>query len=216
VLLAAHGTVVVSDLLRRRGVAVLGALPGFLGTAGARLAGWAPVAPMLVAGVLAAGSNGFYATENVERLEPQFADGPGMSDFELEGMRVLATMVPPGTRVMNQDIDGSPAMYAVAGVKPVNGHIEVPWNSPAQELLLEKFNEIDTNPQVQAEVRRLNIQYVFLSNGYIRPHFHRAPGLRYLDLVKSVELVYSNPDVWIYRVHLPDLTKPESPSREMP
>jgi len=207
ILLAAHGTVVVSDLLRRRGGAVLGALPGFLGTGGARLAGWAPVAPVLVAGMLAAGSNGFYAAENAERLEPQFGNGPGMSDLELEGMNVLATMVPPGARVMNQNNDGSSAMYAVAGVKPVNGHIEIGWNSPAQALLLESFNEIDTNPRVQAAVERLNIEYVFLSDGYLRPHFRRAQGLRYLDLVDSVELVYSNPDVRIYRVDPADSTE---------
>ena len=207
ILLAAHGAVVLSDILRRRGVAVLGALPGFLGTGGARLAGWAPVAPLLVAGVLAMGSNGFYAAENAERLEPQFADGPGMSDLELEGMKVLATMVPPGARVMNQNNDGSSAMYAVAGVRPVNGHIEVGWRSPAQELLLEKFNKIDTNLRVQAAVERLNIEYVFLSDGYLRPQFHRAQGLRYLDRVESTELVYANPDVQIYRVHAPGPTE---------
>jgi len=203
IVLAAHGTVVVSDLVRRRGVALLGALPGPLGTGGARLAGWAPVAPVLVAGVLAVGSNGFYAAENAERLEPQFADGPGLSDLEREGIRVLATMVPPGARVMNQNNDGSPTMYAVAGVKPVNGHIEVGSMSPAQELLQQSFNEIDTNPRVQATVKRLNIEYVFLSDGYIRPQFTRAPGLRYLGLVESLELVYSNPDVEIYRVDPP-------------
>ncbi len=37
-------------------------------------------------------------------------------------MRVLATVVPPGERVLNDRGDGSAWMYAIAGVLPVAGH----------------------------------------------------------------------------------------------
>lgn len=203
ILLAGHGVVVLADLARRRAGALAAALPGGLGVRAARAVRWAPVAPALVAGMLAAGSNGFYAEENATRITPQFANGPGISDLEREGIQVLATMVPPDARVMNQNNDGSAGMYAVAGVRPVSGHIEVAWISPTQDLLQRRFNQLDTDTQVQAAVERLNIQYVFLSEGYVRPWFQRAEGLRNLDQVDSLELVYDNPQVQIYRVYRP-------------
>ncbi|MGH3625426.1 MAG: DUF6541 family protein, partial [Sciscionella sp.] len=43
---------------------------------------------------------------------------------EVVAMRKLATMVKPGERVMNDRMDGSLWMYAVAGVAPVAGHFD--------------------------------------------------------------------------------------------
>ena len=202
ILLAAHGTVVLADLTRRCAGALAAGLPAGLGAGLGRAVHRMPVAPALVAGVLALGSNGFYAQHNANRIEPQFANGPSITELELEGIRMLATMVAPDARVMNQNGDGSATMYAIAGVRPVYGHIE-PWLSPAQDLLQRRFNRIDTDPAVQAAVARLNIRYVFLSESYIRPWLGRPEGLQNLDQVKAVELVYQNPEVQIYRVIRP-------------
>lgn len=206
ILLAGHGTVVLADLLRRRAGLLAAGLPGGFGVRAGRVTGWAPVAPALVAVVLAVGSNGFYAQEDARRIASQFADGPGISGLEREGMRMLAAMVPPDARVMNQNNDGSAGMYGAVGVRPVNGHIEVGWMSPTQDLLQRRFNRLDTDPRVRDAVERLNIQYVFLSEGYVRPWFHRVDGLRNLDRVKSLTLVYENPQVQIYRVQPPAST----------
>lgn len=203
ILLAAHGTVVLTDLARQRASSLAASLPRGVGTGVGRVVGRTPVLPALVAVVLAVGSNGFYAPLDATRVRPQFVDGPTVSDHKREGIRVLATLVPPDSRVLNQNNDGSGIMYAIAGIKPVNGYIEISWRSPAQALLEHRFNQIDTDPQVQAAVARLNIQYVFLTNHYIRPNFIRPEGFRNLDRVSSLELVYQNPEVQIYRIRQP-------------
>jgi hypothetical protein len=227
IVLAAHGVVVISDLLRRRALRLLAALPPGVGAPAVRLLRTFPVVPALVLGLVAVGSNGFYQHENLIRVKlPQFSDGPGLSKHEQDGIQALARLVPPGARVMNQNSDGSAWMYALAGVKPVNGHLEViripvtddlskyaltvpppPTGmaeafamTPDQQLLHKRFNQLDTDPMVRAAVDKLNVQYVFVGRGYVRGYFRRADGLRDLDLVRSLQLVYDNPDVRIYRV----------------
>lgn len=226
IVLAAHGLVVISDVLRRRALRLLAALPA-AGRPAIRLVRELPVVPALVVGLVFVGSGYFYQANNVARVaEWQFTDGPGLSALERDGIAALARMVPPDARVMNQNSDGSAWMYALAGVKPVNGHLEVnridasedlskyaltvpppPTGtaevfvmSDAQLLLHKRFNQIDTDPAVRAAVDRLNVQYVYVSRGYVRGYFRRADGLRDLEHVRSLELVYENPDVRIYRV----------------
>jgi uncharacterized protein DUF6541 len=207
IVLAAHGVVVISDAARRGSVRLAAALPGGLdgrSAFGARLRTvlrTSPLVPLVVVGAMAAGSDGFYVGLNTQRvLDGQYRPGPGLSPLEREGVRRLAELVPPGTRVMNQDGDGSAWMFAFTGVRPVNGHIETAGSSPTQELLQQRFNQLDTDPQVRAAVDRLDVRYVFIGRGYVRPWFRRAEGLRRLDRVRSLELVYDNPDARIYRV----------------
>ena len=228
IVLAAHGVVVISDELRRRVLAVLAAVPWRSAAAPlARAVRAFPVVPVLVLGVIAVGSDNFYHDQNLARVKlPQFSDGPGLTKLERDGISALAKLVPPGARVMNQNSDGSAWMYALAGVQPVYGHLEVLripvtddlsqyaltvpppptgnaeafYMTDAQQLLHKRFNRIDTDPQVRAAAERLNVQYVFVGRGYVRGYFRRADGLRELDLVRSLQLVYDNPDVRIYRL----------------
>jgi hypothetical protein len=201
IVLAAHGVVVLSDIARRGSVGLSAWLPGRFGAGLRTVLGTSPLIPLVVVGAIAVGSNGFYVEQNTRRvLEGQYLPGPGLSPLEREGVRHLAEFVPPGTRVMNQDGDGSAWMFAFAGVRPVNGHIETAGRSPTQELLQQRFNQLDTDPQVRAAVDRLDVRYVFIGRGFLRPWFRRADGLRRLDKVHSLELVYENPDVRIYRV----------------
>ncbi|HET8640453.1 MAG TPA: DUF6541 family protein, partial [Pseudonocardiaceae bacterium] len=201
IVLAAHGMVVLSDAVRRRSLRFAAALPGGFGNGVRTALRASPLVPLVVVGALAIGSNGFYLEENALRVQRgQYLPGPGLSPLEREGVAKLATLVPPGARVMNQDGDGSAWMFALTGVRPVNGHIETAGLSPTQKLLQQRFNRLDTDPQVRAAVERLDIRYVFVGRGYVRPNFRRADGLRRLDLVSSLELVYENPDVRIYRV----------------
>jgi hypothetical protein len=199
--LAAHGIVVLSDAVRRRSIRLTAPLHGGFGDRLRTALRASPVVPLLVVGALAVGSNGFYVEQNTDRvLRGQYLPGPGLSPLERDGVRRLAELVPPGARVLNQDGDGSAWMFAMAGVRPVNGHIETAGRSPTQELLHQRFNRIDTDRQVREAVDRLGVRYVFVGRGYVRPWFRRADGLRRLDLVRSLELVYENPDVRIYRV----------------
>jgi hypothetical protein len=228
IVLAAHGVVMISDVLRQRVLRLLAALPKVLqGAAVARFVRASPVVPVLVVGLIVVGSGTLYHDENLQRVKlRQFSDGPGLTRLERDGIDALGRLVPPGAMVMNQNSDGSAWMYALAGVKPVNGHLEVyrvdvtedlskyaltvpPSStgtaevfrmSDAQQLLHKRFNKIDTDPEVRAAVERLNVQYVFVGRGYVRGYFRRADGLRDLEHVRSLELVYDNPDVRIYRV----------------
>jgi hypothetical protein len=186
-----------------------------------------PVVPVLVLALAAIASGGFYQQDNDERVRwAMFGDGPGLTRLERQGIEALAKLVPPGAMVMNQNNDGSAWMYALTGVRPVNGHVEVyrvdaaqdlsgyaltmlpPYNgtaevfrmSEAQLLLHKRFNQIDTDSQVRATIKRLNVQYVFVGRGYVRNWFRRADGLRDLERVRSLQLVYENLDVRIYRV----------------
>jgi hypothetical protein len=231
IVLSAHGVVVISDALRRRTLRVLSALPGVLGGGLrgplVRFVRAFPVVPVLVVALIAVGSGNFYQAENLERVQRwQFGDGPGLTRLERDGIEALGKLVPPGAMVMNQNSDGSAWMYALAGAKPVNGHLEVyrvPLTddlskyaltvppppvgtaevfrmSDAQVLLHKHFNQLDTDPAVRATVDRLNIQYVYVGRGYVRGYFRRADGLRDLENVRSLQLVYENPDVRIYRI----------------
>lgn len=211
IVLAAHGVVVISDAARRGLVRLAAALhSGQAGHSGQAVGHNArlrtvlrasPLVPLVIVGAMAAGSGGFYLGQNAQRvLDGQYRPGPGLSPLEREGVRQLAELAPQGTRVMNQDGDGSAWMFAFTGVRPVNGHIETAGPTPTQELLQRRFNQLDTDPQVRAAVDRLNVRYVFIGRGYVRPSFRRAEGLRRLDRVRSLELVYDNPDARIYRV----------------
>lgn len=210
IVLAAHGVVVLADVLARR-------LPRF-----------APAALVLVVAAVAWTTSGFYAEDDRDRLRgSQFGDGPGLTRFEQQAIEALPRFVPPGAMVMNQNSDGSAWMYSMTGIKPVNGHIEVArvpadsdlsrrvttidppppgpdvevfTMSDAQMLLHKRFNRIDTDPEVRATVERLNVQYVIVGRGHVRTWFRRAEGLRGLESVRSLELVYENPDARIYRV----------------
>jgi hypothetical protein len=236
IVLAAHGVVMISDVLRRGvlrlSTGLLAALPPGLPVAAAapvvRLVRVSPVVPVLVVGLIVIGSGNLYYNENLQRVKlRQFSDGPGLTRLERDGIDALGRLVPAGAMVMNQNSDGSAWMYALAGVKPVNGHLEVyrvdatedlskyaltvsppPSTgtaevfrmSDAQLLLHKRFNKIDTDPAVRATVERLNVQYVYVGRGYVRGYFRRADGLRDLEHVRSLELIYENPDVRIYRV----------------
>jgi hypothetical protein len=68
-------------------------------------------------------------------------------------------------------------------------------------LLYDGFARLDTDPAVRAAVRDLNIRYVFLSQGQIvgaAPS--HIPGLRGLDQVRSLKVVWRNSQTTIYAV----------------
>jgi len=201
IVLAANGVVVLSDAVRRRAIGLTAPLRGGFGAGLRTVLRTSPLVPLAIVGAMAVGTDGFYVKQNAERVQKgQYEPGPGLSPLEREGVQRLPELVPPGARVMNQDGDGSAWMFAFTGVRPVNGHIETAGRGPTQELLQQRFNQLDTDPQVRAAVDRLDVRYVFIGRGYVRGWLRRAYGLRRLDKVRSLELVYENPDVRIYRV----------------
>ncbi len=169
-------------------------------------------AAVAAAGVLVALSIGFsdglYAARNVGQMAMSAPDGPVVSSLEVEAMRELARIVPPGQRVLNDRYDGSVWMYAIAGVLPVAGHYDARQVGPDASLLGNWFFQYPDNPDIRAAVERLGISYVMVGRGFVRAEDVRAPGLVGLEEAGWLEVVYREPG----RRHLPDPVRRARPA----
>ncbi|CAN5206182.1 hypothetical protein BH20ACT5_BH20ACT5_12650 [soil metagenome] len=194
--LAAHGVVTAAELLLAAARRILrrGELPrpSFAAAILVVLAGFGLI------------TQGFYVSDNAERMSVAYREGRSVSAAENAGMQVLAELVRPGERVMNDPFDGSALMYALYDIDPIFGHVispgTVPELGPDQRTLITSFHCLDTDTAVQELVRDYNIRYVFLGNDFVVRAFSRAEGLRALGLVRALTLVHFEDGVSIYRV----------------
>ena len=145
-------------------------------------------------------THGLYLGRDQQQMTKNTGDGPAVSALEIQGMRAIAQIVPPGERVLNDRGDGSAWMYALTGLRPVAAHYDAYHTGPAATLLADRFNQYPTDAAVRAAVARLDVDYVQLDAGFLRSYAAREPGL--LDLAGRPWLtkVYSNPDVVLYRI----------------
>ncbi len=197
-LLAAGGVVAIKD-------AVWAGVARFVPRATRRpLVLSSAVLALVLAGVVVL-SNGLYVERNTVRLAQGFTDGPTVSAQEERAYDELAALVPEGSYVMNDPYDGSALMWALDDVRPVFAspvitEQELPTMDPERRTLFTSFNRIDTDPAVQRAVASFDIEYVVIGEGLIAPAGEHAPGMRELDRVRALELVYENPDARIYRI----------------
>lgn len=159
------------------------------------------------AGLVAVGllSDGLYVRTNQDEIAFTYQTLEQLDETEIAAMRWLAEQ--PGAadvQVMNDPNDGSPYMSALFGLRPVFGHIMPAGEAPGrvQRLLLDHFNCLDTTEELRAAVQDLDIGYVYLSDGYVRENWSRMRGLLGMGRVDSVERVYDEGGVEIYRVEL--------------
>ncbi len=150
-------------------------------------------------------TRGLYVGRNTDRLAQLFPDGPVVSHDDVAEMSALAKLVPADSTVLNDPFDGSPWMYALDGVHPVFGQpLILPRDEPGvgaqRMLLLDGLNRMDTDSAVRQALRDLHVRYVYLGGGFLTPQLSRATGLRGLDHVRGLSLVYSNAQARIYRV----------------
>jgi hypothetical protein len=134
-----------------------------------------------------------------------YGDGPSVTSEKLQAYDVLSSLVSPGSLVMNDPQDGSPWMWAFAGVRPVFGHAlilptEEESLGPERLYLLEHLDEYDTDPAVRAIIDGMRIRYVFVGTGFIDSSLERAAGLRNLEAVTALRTVYANPGARIYEI----------------
>lgn len=202
--LAGAGIVVLRDValdvLRRL------RLPDTVGDARGRLVPAALLAALLLA--VTGLSDGLYRERNAERIAEAFADGTAGDYSESDALTALATLVGPDARVMNDPYDGSPFMYALAGVRPVfpqplHQQLDVPGLSPDRALLYYSFRDIDTDPAVRDVVRQMNITHTIVSTELVYEAPRNAPGMVDLDLVDSLQLVHRTATTAVYEI-LPD------------
>ncbi|MGW0519860.1 DUF6541 family protein [Crossiella sp. NPDC003009] len=200
----ALGLVTVLDLVRRP-------LPRRIGLVAAALS-------VLLFGYL---SNGLYHQRNGNRLAITFGGGPTVTDLEHQAMNHLAGLVRPGEIVFNDAQDGSPWMWALTGVRPAFGHAlagtEGDGLGKERPLLRERFHAYDTDPEVRAAAKALGVRFVFIGQGFVTGSQQRAPGLVELDKVRSLRVVYENPDAKIYQLTEPDGQRPaDQPGKTPP
>jgi hypothetical protein len=155
------------------------------------------------AGVLLAfalGTRDLYLERDQIRMSQNAGNGPAVSQLEIEGMEAIAKIVPPGARVLNDRGDGSAWMYPLTGVKPVAGHYDDLRLGPDATLLAARFNQYLRDPEVRSAIAALDIHYVQLDQGFLRRWAVRQPGLTDLAGQPWLQVVYSNPDVVLYKI----------------
>jgi hypothetical protein len=150
-------------------------------------------------------SGGLYVNHNEARMAPAYQREGTLSAAEQEAIHWLGEHS-DGGYVMNDPNDGSPYMLAIEGLWPAFGHVIPPGSqmSPRQQVLLEHFNCLDSDPAVRKVIEQKDIRYVFVSRGYIRGDWTRIEGLRAISTSPSLEKVYDEGDVQIYAVDLVD------------
>ncbi|GAA3890227.1 hypothetical protein GCM10022243_63830 [Saccharothrix violaceirubra] len=168
-----------------------------------------PVRAASVAVVAAAfiGLSGMYVTLNAGQVARGYGNAPGqdkndavVSTGEVLAFHELAKVVQPGERVLNDRNDGTLWMYAIAGVQPIAGHYDGSLESPAIAMLEQHFVEYDENAAVRAAVKRLNVRYVILGQGFVRGWNERAGGLRGLEGKPFLTKIYENDNAVVYRL----------------
>jgi hypothetical protein len=120
---------------------------------------------------------------------------------DLEAMAFLATL--PGARdtlIGDANVDGTPWMYAVAGLHPLWTHYDYPYQQgPGYNRFIfwAYADDADTDPRVAEAVRALNIRYVLTSTPVVR-EFVMPEGLAALDKSRSWDKIYDNGESRIY------------------
>jgi hypothetical protein len=164
-----------------------------------------PVLGVLVLAVFVLGSGVLYLDRNATKMAINTGEGPAVSSDEVAAMRGLADVVPPGARVLNDRYDGSVWMYALSGVEPVAGHYDGTGLGETDVGLLQtSFNRYLVDPDVRAAVRRLDVQYVYVGQGFLRGDGVRAPGLTDLDALPFLTVAERTEDAVLYRIETDD------------
>lgn len=156
----------------------------------------AAVALVAVLGVL---GNGAYVGRNEHRLGVQHRDGPTVSSDEIAAYRWIAEQGETG-RVMNDWFDGSVWMYALTGLEPVEWTFFGSPEDTASALLSTRLNRLGEDSEVDEALAELDVHYVVIGTGFVRPEGRRAPGLVDLSGVPGLRRVYANQNAAVYEV----------------
>ncbi|MFI5612450.1 DUF6541 family protein [Amycolatopsis sp. NPDC051903] len=166
------------------------------------------VTAVVVVAAMAVLTGGFYRNANATAVSYLYYNGPEgevtppVSADEITAMERLGTMgIPAQEKVLNDRMDGTAWMYAIAGVHPVAGHYDGGGRvDPDAVYLALHFRDYDTDPEVRAAVRRLDVHHVLIGSGTIRKDTPIAPGLQRLDGLDFLRLDYRNPGAAIYTI----------------
>ncbi|MEV0065891.1 MULTISPECIES: DUF6541 family protein [unclassified Amycolatopsis] len=166
------------------------------------------VTAVVVVAAMAVLTGGFYRNANATAVSYLYYNGPEgevtppVSADEIAAMEHLGTMgIPAQEKVLNDRMDGTAWMYAIAGVHPVAGHYDGGGHvDPDAVYLALHFRDYDTDPRVRDAVRRLDVHHVLVGSGTIRKDTPIAPGLQRLDGLDFLRVDYRNPGAVIYTI----------------
>jgi hypothetical protein len=163
---------------------------------------------MAAVGLVAVGflvvTSGGYHSSNAARVAVPYRDGPTVYTGERQAYQELAHRWSGGA-ILNDPADGSPWAYALYGLPLV---FKTPLTPPAKAAdfgadrlaLLDHFDDGLDDPVVARAVQDLDVRWVIVGDGFASPNVSRAPGLRHLDDMPGVHLVWSDDVAKIYRV----------------
>ena len=114
-------------------------------------------------------------------------------------MSTISRWVPPSQTVLADPCQGSVWMYALGDRMPMIRHFEI-LPTERQELLLDHFRDLATDPAVRSAAAELGIGWVFVSNGRIRVADHPRPGLSRLSGLPFLTVVAKDADATLYRL----------------
>jgi MYXO-CTERM domain-containing protein len=150
--------------------------------------------------VLALLGNGAYINRNSADVHMTYSDGPTVYAGEVAAYDWLAAHLKSGENVMNDRMDGSVWMYAMAGVQPMEWTFYGPQPGSVADKLNQDLNTMDRSPAVRRMLTEAHVRYVIVGRGYVRAGIQRAPGLQDLAHVAGLQQVYRTRDAIIYQV----------------
>ncbi|MCG8920854.1 DUF6541 family protein [Lentzea sp. CC55] len=152
-----------------------------------------------LAGVLVLGllGKGAYIGRNAERLSETNNEGATVTRGEREAYQWLAQHS-KDRPVVNDRLDGSVWMYALAGVKPVEWTFYGADEKSNAGQITWHLQDIDKDPDVRKAINALGVKYAVVGAGYVRQNSRPAPGLMALERLPEVRKVYENPQATIY------------------
>ncbi|RSM39686.1 hypothetical protein DMA12_29395 [Amycolatopsis balhimycina DSM 5908] len=160
------------------------------------------VGVVLIALVVGGLSRGGYVGRNAARVHYAYNDSPTVSKDEEAAFGWLAAHTKPGERVLNDRIDGSVWMYALAGVMPTQ------WSfygsdkgTNTDEQYLSVFaNDLGKYPRVRKALTDLKVRYAFVGKGKVMADRPNDVGLKNLDVTPGFKLVFRNAGASIYEI----------------
>ncbi|GAA4542784.1 DUF6541 family protein [Amycolatopsis samaneae] len=169
---------------------------------------WAgPACAAVIVALFGVLTGGFSTAANAKTVSLLYYNGlpgevvPPVNTDELAAMAELGRMgIPADEKVLNDRLDGTAWMYAIAGVHPVAAHYDAGVPPKDAAYLALHFREYDTDPEVRAAVRRLNVHHVLTGSGSIVVGGLPAPGLRDLDGLDFLRRDYANRGAAIYTI----------------
>ncbi|HET7399938.1 MAG TPA: DUF6541 family protein [Intrasporangium sp.] len=158
----------------------------------------------LVAGlaVLAVVAATVYVPRNTQPVDRAFGNGPSLTYAQRDVLERLPQWLGPGQRLLNDPWHGSVWAYVYSGVLPVQSHYG-DGSTPAADLVLRHFDELDTRPDVAQAVVEQRICAVYVGTGSVVPKNWTWTGMDRLDAVRSLRLAYSDGSSRVYLLQGP-------------